>query len=324
VIDYLRISVTDRCNLRCVYCMPPEGVLWRPREDILSYEEIVRVVWIAAGLGVRKIRLTGGEPLIRAGLTDLVAALAQIPGIEEISLTTNAILLAHLAQPLAEAGLARVNISLDTLQPERFARITRFGQLDQVWRGIEAAERAGLTPLKLNMVVVRGVNDDELADFARLTLTRPWHVRFIELMPVGNAGEWGADFPEAGTRFMPVAEMRERLAPLGELLPGGYLRGNGPAQIYRLPGAAGTLGFISPVSQHFCDGCNRLRLTADGRLRPCLLQDGEVNLIPALRNGADVMQIQALIMQTVRAKPRRHQLQEHVLPQARGMSAIGG
>lgn len=324
VIDYLRISVTDRCNLRCVYCMPPQGVPWRPREEILRYEEIIRIVQAAAELGVRKLRLTGGEPLVRLDLPDLVAALASIPGIEEVSLTTNGVLLDHLAEPLAAAGLARVNVSLDTLQPERFARITRFGRLDQVWRGIEAAERAGLTPIKINMVVIRNLNDDEIEDFARLTFSRPWNVRFIELMPVKNEDDWGMDFPSAGERFVPVAEMRERLAALGELTPVHGLRGNGPAQIYRLPEAVGTIGFINPVSQHFCDSCNRLRLTADGWLRPCLLHDGEVNLRPALREGADIAELQTLIMQTVQGKPRSHQLPQHVVPRDRGMSAIGG
>ena len=324
VVNYLRISVTDRCNLRCVYCMPAQGIPWRPREEILRHEEIVRVVEVAAGLGIQRLRLTGGEPLIRAGLPALVAALARIPGIEEISLTTNGVLLASLAEPLVEAGLSRVNVSLDTLQPERFARITRFGRFDQVWRGIEAAERAGLTPLKLNMVVIRDLNDDELETFARLTLRRPWHVRFIELMPVGNQGEWGEDFPGAGRRSVPVAEMRARLAPLGELLPVNGLRGNGPAQTYRLPGAAGTVGFIAPVSQHFCAGCNRLRLTSDGRLRPCLLRDGEVDLAPALRDGADLLQLQALILQAVLAKPKGHQLSDRALPRDGRMAAIGG
>jgi cyclic pyranopterin phosphate synthase len=304
--------------------MPQEGIPCRPRDEILTFEEIARVAHAAAAIGLRKLRLTGGEPLIRAGLPELVAALARIPGIEEVSLTTNGVLLAGLAEPLARAGLARINVSLDTLQPERFARITRFGRFDQVWRGIEAAERAGLTPVKLNMVVVRGLNDDELEGFARLTVRRPWNVRFIELMPIGNQGDWGANFPGEGRRFVPAAEMRGRLATLGQLLPVNGPRGNGPAQTYRLLGAAGTLGFISPVSQHFCAGCNRLRLTADGRLRPCLLRDGEVNLAPALRAGADVPEIQGLIMRAVLAKPQCHQLPDRVLPRDRGMVAVGG
>ena len=318
------MSVTDRCNLSCVYCTPSQRVPRRTRLEILRYEEIVRVVEAAARLGLRKLRLTGGEPLVRAGLPELVAALAKIPGIEEISLTTNGLLLDNLATPLAEAGLARVNISLDTLQPERYERITRGGSIDHVWRGIAAAERAGLTPIKLNMVVIRDLNDDELVDFARLTLHHEWNVRFIELMPIANQGEWGAGFPAAARRFVPVAEMRERVASLGELQATDGPRGNGPAQICRLPGAAGTLGFISSISQHSCADCNRLRLTADGWLRPCLLQEGEIDLRPALREGASLPQIQALIAGAVLAKPKSHRLPEQVLSPGREMKAIGG
>ncbi|HEY4723342.1 MAG TPA: GTP 3',8-cyclase MoaA, partial [Anaerolineae bacterium] len=214
-IDYLRISVTDRCNLRCVYCMPPQGVLWRPRAEILSYEEIVRVVEAGARLGIRKIRLTGGEPLVRPDLTTLVRAITHIPGIEEISLTTNGMLLEKLAEPLAQAGLRRVNVSLDTLDPIKFHRITRFGDIERVWRGIEAAGRAGLTPIKINTVVIRGVNDDELRDLARLTLDRAWHVRLIEWMPVGNSRDWGEGFPAGPDRYYPLHEMLRQLAPLG-------------------------------------------------------------------------------------------------------------
>jgi GTP 3',8-cyclase len=324
VIDYLRLSVTDRCNLRCVYCAPSQRVPQRPRHEILRYEEIVRVVEAAVGLGLRKIRLTGGEPLIRADLCSLIGRLSKIPGILEISLTTNGVLLEGLAEALSEAGLARVNVSLDTLQPARFDRITRGGRIDQVWRGIEAAERAGLVPVKLNMVAIRGLNDDELEAFARLTLTHPWNVRFIELMPIANEGDWGADFPGASRRFMAVSEMRERLAPLGRLLPADVPRGNGPAQIGRLPNAVGTVGFISSISQHFCAECNRLRLTADGWLRPCLLQEGEVNLMQVLRDNADVQRIQALITSAILAKPKRHRVPEHEMLPCRGMTTIGG
>lgn len=324
VIDYLRVSVTDRCNLSCVYCTPSQPIPRRTRLEILRYEEIVRVVEAAARLGLRKIRLTGGEPLIRAGLPELVAALARNPDIQEISLTTNGMLLDSLAEPLADAGVARVNVSLDTLQPDRFDRITRGGRIDRVWRGIEAAERAGLSPIKLNMVVIRDLNDDELEAFARLSLTRPWNVRFIELMPIANQGDWGPEFPSPSRRFVPVAEMRERLASLGELLAADGPRGNGPAQICRLPGAAGTLGFISSISRHFCGDCNRLRLTADGRLRPCLLGEGEVDLRPALREGADVTRLQTLIAGAVLAKPGRHGLPDQAPHPGRGMTAIGG
>lgn len=324
VIDYLRVSVTDRCNLNCVYCAPSERLVRKTHDDILRYEEIGRVVDAAAGLGVRKIRLTGGEPLVRLGLTGLVRQLGTIPGIQEISLTTNGMVLERAAEPLAKAGLGRVNISLDTLRPERFARITRGGRIEQVWHGIEAAEHAGLSPIKLNMVVIRGLNDDELAPFARLTLDRPWHVRFIELMPIANQGDWGPGFPTPNTRFVDAAEIRERLAALGDLLPVTGLRGNGPAQICRLPGALGTLGFISSISQHFCAHCNRLRLTADGWLRPCLLHEGEINVRQALRDGADRTQIQALITSAILAKPQNHRVPEHVVPRGRGMKAIGG
>lgn len=324
VIDYLRVSVTDRCNLSCVYCTPSQRIPKRTRQEILRYEEIVRVVEAAAILGVRKIRLTGGEPLVRTGLPGLVAALAKISGIEEISLTTNAMLLDGLADQLANAGLARVNISLDTLQADRYERITRGGGIERVWRGIQAAERAGLTPIKLNTVVIRGLNDDELENFARLTVHRTWNVRFIELMPIANQGAWGTGFPGPARRFVPVAEMRERVASLGELCPADGPRGNGPAQICRLPGAVGTLGFISSISQHSCADCNRLRLTADGWLRPCLLQEGEIDLRPALREGTKLPQLQALIAGAILAKPKGHHLPEQDLPLGRGMTAIGG
>ena len=303
-IDYLRISVTDRCNLRCAYCLPPAGVRWRPRADLLSITEIVRVVEVAAGLGIRKIRLTGGEPLVRPDLPALVRAIACVPGIEEISLTTNGMLLEKLAAPLAEAGLKRVNVSLDTLDPEKFRRLTRFGNIERVWRGIEAAERAGLAPIKLNTVAIRGMNDDELLDLARLTLAHPWHVRFIELMPVGNEGDWGEGFPVPSERYFSVQEMRARLAPLG-LTPVPGPLGNGPARTFRIPGAFGTVGFISPLGEHFCAACNRLRLTADGRLRPCLLLSDEIPVREALRQGQDIT---SLVQQAIEFKPSGHGL----------------
>ena len=324
VIEYLRVSVTDRCNLNCVYCTPSQRIPQQPRQEILRYEEIVRVVEAAVGLGLRKVRLTGGEPLVRAGLPALVAALAKIQGLQEISLTTNGILLESLARPLADAGLARVNISLDTLRPERFDRITRGGRIEHVWRGIEAAERAGLRPIKLNMVVIRGLNEDEIEAFARLTVRQPWNVRFIELMPIANQGEWGAGFPAPTERFVAVAEIREHLASLGELLPVDGLRGNGPAQLCQLPGALGTLGFISSISQHFCAACNRLRLTADGWLRPCLLQEGEINVRQPLRDGADLTQMQALITRAILAKPQGHRVPEDDVRPGQGMKDIGG
>ncbi len=321
-IDYLRISVTDRCNLRCVYCMPPQGVPWKPHADILSYEEIVQVVEAAAWLGIHKIRLTGGEPLVRRDVTKLVRAISRIPGIEDVSLTTNGILLDKLAAPLAEAGLTRVNISLDTLDPTKFWRLTRLGDIDRVWRGIEVAEQVGLVPIKINTVVVRHVNDDELIDLARLTLDRAWHVRFIELMPLGNVGDWGLGFPPAHNRYLSVQDMLERLAPL-DLVPTDQPIGNGPARTYYIPGARGTVGFISPLGDHFCSTCNRLRLTADGRLRPCLLHDIEVPVREALRARDWIV---PLIEQAVALKPRSHDLlsEDACAPQDRIMSQIGG
>lgn len=323
-IDYLRISITDRCNLRCAYCMPAEGVRWQPRGDLLTSGEIVQVVEATVRLGVKRIRLTGGEPLVRPDVIQIISALARINGIQDIGLTTNGMLLEKLAPALADAGLSRVNISLDTLDEEIFHRLTRMGNFRQVWRGIAAAERAGLTPIKLNTVVIRGVNDAELIDLARLTIDHPWHVRFIELMPIGNTGDWGADYTAAPERFVSVQEMRERLAPLGLMTPERDAPvGSGPARTYRIPGAAGTVGFISPLSEHFCAACNRLRLTADGRLRPCLVQTGEVPVREALRDGRDIT---ALIEQAVTRKPEGHQLWQHAIPLShnRVMCQIGG
>ena len=319
-ITYLRISVTDRCNLRCQYCMPPEGVSSRTHDDILRYEEIERLVRAAAGLGIKKVRLTGGEPLVRKGIVDLTAMLGRIPGITELTMTTNATLLARYAQNLAQAGLQRINISLDTLQAEKYAHITRGGRLEDALAGIAAAEAAGLTPLKINTVVMRGLNEDEIADMAGLTLTHPWHVRFIELMPLNNEAQ---TFDACNMRSHEVRAAIE--AALGPLTPLEIARnGSGPADLYRLEGAQCTVGFISPISEHFCASCNRLRLTADGRLRLCLLSEQEVDLKPLLRGGADIAEIQEALRQAIDAKPSGHRLAEHILPQGRTMSQIGG
>jgi cyclic pyranopterin phosphate synthase len=321
-IDYLRVSVTDRCNLRCVYCLPRAGVRWQPRAELLTLPELVRMIEAAAALGIRRVRLTGGEPLVRPDLVELVRAIAGLPGIEEVSLTTNGMLLERLAGPLAEAGLARVNISLDTLDPAKFHRLTRWGDISRVWRGLAAAERHGLTPLKLNTVVVRGLNDDELPALARLTLDRPWHVRFIELMPVGNDGDWGEGFPPEAERYFSLSEMRARLAPLGLIAADGPV-GNGPARTFQLPGALGTVAFISPLGEHFCAACNRLRLTADGRLRPCLLHADEVAARETLRAGQDVS---GLILDAIARKPAEHGLglPGWHAPANRAMCQIGG
>jgi cyclic pyranopterin phosphate synthase len=319
-ISYLRISVTDRCNLRCVYCMPPQGVPKRAHGEILRYEEIETVVRAAAELGITKIRLTGGEPLVRPGIVKLVRMLSRVETIDDLAMTTNGILLSGYANELADAGLGRVNVSLDTLRPKRFERITRGGKLEDVLAGMEAARTAGLEPVKVNTVVIRGMNDDEVVDLARKTV-EGWHVRFIELMPVGNgvaiAGNWRE-------RVVTAREIRGQIeATLGPLEP-AKVSGGGPARYYRLAGAKGTLGFITPISEHFCYRCNRLRLTADGRLRPCLLAEYEIDLRTPLRTGADAEQIKALIVQAIERKPSRHHLDECQSPVGRVMSEIGG
>ena len=316
-INYLRISVTDRCNLRCIYCMPPGGVPLMPRSDIMSYEEIQAVVQIAAEMGINKVRLSGGEPLVRSSLARLVKLVAQIETIDDISLTSNGVLLKHHAHELKEAGLKRVNVSLDTLQKDRFQRITRRQGLNDVLEGIEAASAAGLNPVKVNMVVMHGINDDEILDFARKSIYEGWNVRFIELMPFGRNKDMTPS-------FMPVGEMQQRLRALGELEPCLPTAGNGPAKYFRFPGSKGSIGFISPVSQHFCFSCNRLRLTADGKLRPCLLADDEIDLREPLRNGASIQQLRQLIHKAVASKPRQHHLAEGLIPQKRPMSQVGG
>lgn len=319
-INYLRVSVTDRCNFRCLYCMPPGGVQLIPHEDVLRYEEIELIVRAAASLGLSKVRLTGGEPLVRLGIANLVHDIAKVPGIDDLALTTNGVLLTAKARDLARAGLRRVNVSLDTLRPERFYRVTRGGELAKVLAGIEAARAAGLTPVKINTVVVRGLNDDEVADIARTTIERDWHVRFIELMPLGRSSDWAHD------GYVSTEEIKARVETLGPLTPAGGAppAGNGPARYYRLPGATGTVGFISPVSEHFCFQCNRLRLTADGKLRPCLLRADEVDLRAALRDGAGVAEVAELIARAVRLKPEGHGLAKHEPPAGRTMSQIGG
>ncbi len=318
VIDYLRVSVTSRCDLRCVYCTPgPRRV---SSADGLSDAELLRVVRAAARLGVRRVRLTGGEPTLRPGLAGLVQAIAAVEGVEEVSLTTNGQRLAGMAAELRRAGLRRVNVSLDSLRPERFRRITRGGNLARVLNGLAAAEAAGLAPLKLNVVVVRGLNDDELTDLARLTSEHPWHVRFIELMPIGNRGDWGADLPQPADRFLPVDEMRRRLAGL-DLEPTEAPPGGGPARTFRLPGAPGTVGFIAPLGQRFCHSCNRLRLTSDGRLRPCLLTGADFSIRDALRTEAP---LDPLLLQAAAAKPEGHGLHYGWLANDLHMCEIGG
>lgn len=320
-VTYLRISLTDRCNLRCVYCMPKEGLQWQPRSDQLSVDEIVRVVETAAQGGVKRVRLTGGEPLVHPQIVEIVRRISSIQNIEEVSLTTNAMLLERLAQPLSDAGLKRVNISLDSLDADKFKRITRGGDLNRVWRGIAAAERVHLAPIKLNTVIVRGLNDDEIPTLAQLTMKHDWHVRFIEVMPIGNAQDWGEGFPAPSERYVSVQEMKSQLATF-DLQPSTAPQGNGPARTFRIPDGLGTIGFISPLGEHFCQNCNRLRLTSDGRLRSCLVLPAEVSLRDAVRQGHP---LDSYFEHAIAQKPEHHDLQV-AMPAGsqRGMSQIGG
>ncbi len=314
-INYLRISITDRCNLRCIYCSV-DAVPCLPRGEILSYEEIRRITQAAASIGNHKERPTGGEPLVRLHLSDLISMLSQVKGIDDISCTTNGTLLSKYADELKEAGLKRINVSLDTLRKDRFERITRRGRLEDVLSGIEAAHRAGLNPVKINMVVLRGINDDEIIDFARMSLSEGWHIRFIECMPFEGA-------KVEALKTVSVAEIRELISSLGDLEPCKFETGNGPAKYYRLPRAKGTIGFISPLSEPFCENCNRLRITADGQLLPCLLANDKLDLKAVLRNGANFEELTDLIEQAVIIKPERHYLREGVTP-GTPMCQIGG
>jgi cyclic pyranopterin phosphate synthase len=332
-IDYLRISLTDRCNMRCIYCMPEEGVQWKEQSEILSYDEIVRFSRIAVARGISKIRLTGGEPLVRRGVVDLIRRLREIEGVDSIALTTNGTLLPRFATELREAGLERINLSLDSLDAEKYERITRGGKLADALAGLDAAFEAGFSPIKLNVVVVRSLEQD-LFGFAKLTLDRSLHVRFIEYMPVGEAEEGSGCHAEGGSAWtaadsVPSDEVIERVSAAGEAAgvgplipverddaPGGW----GPAKYYRFEGAPGTVGVISPLSHHFCDSCNRLRLTADGRLRPCLFSDEEYDVRTVLRDGTDA-DVQGVVDRALHDKPESHHDRRGT---DRGMSQIGG
>lgn len=317
-IHYLRISLTDHCNLRCVYCMP-EDMTFRPNQELLQDAEILHLTRLFANLGFDKIRLTGGEPTVRAHIIDLVRGIAQTPGIRHLSMTTNGVLLDRLAQPLVQAGLQRVNISIDTLDPAKFRRLTRWGNLDDVLRGIRAAESAGLTPIKLNAVIVRGYNESDVIDLARLTYANPWQVRFIEMMPFAGATE--LQLKQVITAAQIHSQIESGLDRL-EVVNGGKL--DGEARLFHLPGALGEIGFISSVTQPFCAACTRARLTADGRLRLCLLREGEVDLLTPLRAGASLEQLRQLILDGIWDKPWGHGLAEGIIPLNRVMSEIGG
>jgi cyclic pyranopterin phosphate synthase len=320
-IDYLRISLTDHCNLRCVYCMPLAGLRYAPAAELLTAAEIELVARAAVAVGFRKFRLTGGEPTLRADLIEIVERVAAIPGVGDIAMTTNGVLLPGLARELQAAGLRRVNVHVDSLDAARLARVMRWGTLAEIWAGIEAAEAAGLTPLKLNTVVVRGFNEDDVVPLAALTLDRAWHVRFIETMPLGT-GEVGA---LARTRLVPSREVRAAIvAALGPLAALPAHDPSDEARNHRLPGGRGVVGFISPVTEPYCGTCNRMRLTADGRFHLCLLNDDELDVRRALRTGGGLPEIAAILLRAVRHKPTGHRLAAGRSTEEREMFQVGG
>ena len=317
-IHYLRISLTDHCNLRCVYCMP-EDMTFRPNAEMMQDDEILTLVRLFADLGFDKIRLTVGEPTVRLHVVELVRGIAHTPGIRSLSMTTNGVLLKRLARPLAEAGLQRVNVSLDTLNANKFRRLTRWGSVEDVWEGILAAEEAGLTPVKINGVVVRGYNEEDVVELAQLTLSHSWQIRFIEMMPFAGATELQTQ------QLVTAEEMQRRiesaLGPL-ESVNDGEL--DGEARLFQLPGAVGEIGFISSVTAPFCAQCTRARLTSDGRLRLCLLREGEVDLLTPLRAGASIAELRQIILDGIWHKPWGHGLAYGLIPMNRVMSEIGG
>ncbi|MEW6330164.1 MAG: GTP 3',8-cyclase MoaA [Pseudomonadota bacterium] len=316
-IEYLRVSVTDRCNLRCFYCLPEDFRDFTEPQQWLGFDEIERVVAAFARLGVSKIRLTGGEPLTRRGLPDLAARVARLPGIADLSLSTNAVLLAHQAAALRAAGVRRLNVSLDTLRPDRFAAITRGGRLDKVLTGILAAGRAGFAPIKINMLALKGINDDEFEDMVEFCLAHDFTLRFIETMPVGASGR------AAARHYLDLQEVKQRLARRFDLIP-GVMPGGGPARYMQVAGTRLRIGFITPISQHFCATCNRVRLSADGALYLCLGQEYRYDLRPLLRSGADDARLEAAIVEALALKPERHEFRENPRQVIRFMSMTGG
>jgi cyclic pyranopterin phosphate synthase len=317
-IDYLRISITDKCNLKCVYCMPKRGLKYFEELEILTSEEIVRFVRIVHKHGLRKVRITGGEPLMRKDIILLISSIKEI-GIRDLSLTTNGIMLSRLAGELKKAGLDRVNISLDTMDADKYKTITNGGDINRVLEAIEEAERVGLSPIKLNIVPIRGLNNDEILSFASLTFNKNYHIRFIEFMPVGFNEMWRKD------RYVSSTEIMERILTLGSLERLKF-RGKGPSRNYRIKGAKGVIGIISPLSDHFCGFCNRLRLTTDGKIRPCLFSQVEIDIKTPMRSGASGEEIEKLFCDSIKVKPQRHLLHEDMTSSGflKAMSKIGG
>jgi len=316
-IDYLRVSVTDKCNLKCVYCTPSKGLKHFKQTDLLTDEEIIRFISIAHRHGLRKVRITGGEPLLRKNILELISEIKKI-GVRELSLTTNGLTLSNMAEKLKSAGLDRVNISLDTLDAEKYKTIANGGDINLVWESIKEAERVELMPVKINMVPIRGMNDDEILSFASLTFKKNYHIRFIELMPANSSRLWTKDM------CIPSHEVMERISMLGTFRKVKF-RGIGPSRNYRIKGAAGIIGIISPVSDHFCNSCNRLRLTAIGKIRPCLFSNDEIDIRTPMRRGASDNELDKLFLQAIQVKPEGHKLQEIMSDSPiRSMSKIGG
>ena len=318
-ITYLRVSVTDRCNLRCIYCAPVNDLKLLDHANILSYEEILKVIHAATELGMKKVRLTGGEPLVRKNFMHLVQSVCRIPRIEDISVSTNGVLLKKMARPLFEAGIRRINISLDTLNPRKYAMITGRDCFDDVWEGLQVAEAVGFSPIKLNVVAIRGINDDEILQFADLSVQKPYHIRFIEYMPIARDGNWRPQ------KYISSDEIKSKLDTFGSLHKIPRSIHAGPARRYRFKSAKGEIGFISALSHHFCPSCNRLRLTADGKLRPCLLADDEIDIKTPLRNGCSQEDLKRLLSKAIAGKPREHHAEFLERGQClRPMVAIGG
>ncbi len=316
-IEYVRVSVTDRCDLRCSYCMPKGFDGFHEPDDWLTFSEIERVVGAFVRLGVQRIRLTGGEPLVRRDLPDLASRLSALPGLSDLSLSTNAVRLDKFASALKAAGVRRVNVSLDSLRPDRFAEITGGGKLHKVLRGLEAARDAGLAPVKINMVAMGGVNDDEIEDMVAFCAERDFTLRLIETMPMGDTGR------NATGQYLNLQTVRERLNERFDLIP-DLQPGGGPARYYRVTGSKTTIGFITPISQHFCETCNRVRLAADGTLYLCLGQDNSYELRPMLRAGASDAELEAAIRSAIGLKPERHEFREKPVKVIRFMSMTGG
>ncbi|MBN1473487.1 MAG: GTP 3',8-cyclase MoaA [Syntrophaceae bacterium] len=322
-INYLRVSITDRCNLHCTYCRPKEGISLQGHDDILRYEEIIRIVSVAVNMGLIKVRVTGGEPLVRKGFIDFISSLKNIKGLRDISLTTNGILLEEFAQSIFDAGIHRINISLDSLNEEKYAKVTGGGDLQAVLRGIKKAEEIGFAPIKINTVVINGFSDDEILDFAKIAFEKPFQVRFIELMPFGQAHTFHTE------NYLPIDQVMKKIMSRYKLekVEEKKTKADGPAKIFKIRGGAGEVGFISPLSGHFCATCNRLRLTADGKLRSCLLRDDEFDLKKMLRQNCSDADLKKFIREVISLKPKGHDIicgPEHLRKCQRDMSEIGG